>query len=74
MFREQAMTWTTETPTQPGWYWWREYEGSGPQITQVHLFNFVWLNKPFLGIEDIHTRTPLDNMLGEWAGPLEPPT
>lgn len=52
------MTWMTEKPTTPGWYWYRQDKGSVPVIMMVHPHrpeNF-WLTFP-----------------GEWAGPLEVP-
>ena len=29
------MTWTSEKPTQPGWYWWRLEQGKPEMIVEV---------------------------------------
>jgi hypothetical protein len=65
------MTWTTEKPTQTGWYWYRK----GPVVVPLllycgaawdHLVDFAGLTEPVAFMKD-HL---LD---GEWFGPLEPP-
>ena len=66
------LTWTTNKPTQPGWYWWRNKPGA-EKIERVQLFDFVWLKEPYLGVETQYARYPVSTIIGEWAGPLEPP-
>lgn len=29
------MTWTLQRPTEQGWYWWREDEGTAPVVVRV---------------------------------------
>lgn len=64
------MTWTTEKPARPGWYWYRlSHEDYKPEIVSVneigYKMNAVW---PTSGKSEF-----IEGMLGEWAGPLEPP-
>lgn len=52
------LQWTTERPTIPGWYWYRQDQGSVPVVMMIHPYRpeTFWLTFP-----------------GEWAGPLEIP-
>jgi hypothetical protein len=64
------MTWTREKPTQPGWYWWR----TGILCNAVKI-NFD-RNETKLFLEKYGD--PLhgyfvENLGGEWAGPLVEP-
>ncbi len=59
------MKWTEDKPTVPGWYWWRI---AGIPLVVELVFN---MNKELM-IED--DARHLDQLGGEWAGPLEPPT
>jgi len=52
-----TLHWTTERPTQAGWYWWRT-EHRQPRI--------VWWSLP---VEDLNMNHPSS----EFAGPLVPP-
>ena len=63
--------WTTEKPTQTGWYWYRKDATAlsilfycGP--VWDHIVDFAGLNEPVAFTKD-HL------LEGEWAGPLEPP-
>ena len=63
------MNWTTEKPTQPGWY--RQDPAAPPKLIYCgavwdHNFDFAGLDEPVTFMSD-HL------MEGEWAGPLEPP-
>jgi len=65
------MKWTKETPTEPGWYWLREY-GIGPiKMGDVHEFLDVLLCE--------ETGSDLTYRLSDypnstiWYGPIEPP-
>lgn len=60
-----AMTWTTEKPTKPGWYWWRR--GTWMFIRTVHADDDgqCWA--------DGYTVEQLCEHDGEWAGPIAPP-
>lgn len=64
------MKWTSDKPTQPGWYWWRSQVF--PILTMFHVIE----------TSDYHffvdnwgggSMSTLD-MDGQWSGPLEPPT
>jgi hypothetical protein len=64
------MTWTTDKPTVPGWYWWRNAQG----IIEHHI---VWHDEEedFLCmVTDDGNRIDVGSAGGEWAGPLEAPT
>lgn len=58
------MTWTTERPTEPGWYWWRghpDYNGKIGYLTDSKVIIFP--------VGSGH----IDEMGGEWAGPIQKP-
>ena len=62
------VTWTTEKPTMPGWYWyWTGEQGKDPCMARVFAFgghmNAVW--------SDGRSEYVI-SMSGEWMGPLEP--
>ena len=55
--------WTTEKPTEAGWYWWR----SKPSTPQTHLLE--------MQDGELHCMTWEDapeDMGGEWQGPITP--
>jgi hypothetical protein len=56
------MTWTTQKPTVPGWYWYREIEGE-PEILSIYKDNGQLLISG-IGLQEFP---------GEWVGPLESP-
>jgi hypothetical protein len=66
--------WTTEKPTMPGKYWYRAGNGT-PIVVRVYDQRTptptgrmdVWVEVP--GEADCN----IDDMDGEWVGPLEPP-
>jgi hypothetical protein len=64
---------TTEKPTQGGYYWWREIGHKEWFIVKVTIWESDWDRNSvsFLGTENV---AKLDKWFGEWAGPLEPPT
>jgi hypothetical protein len=65
------MTWTTEKPSKPGWYWWRKV-GHKPEMLRVsggysNMIVSVMLSTRVMS-------RPIENDdEGEWAGPLEAP-
>lgn len=79
------VTWTSETPTNAGGYWLKQ----GPMVSLVsvepwHESDLVVLHQgeviamqpgdwivSYFGLE---FPDRLENNMGEWAGPLEPPT
>ena len=59
------MTWTTEKPTRPGWYWYRKGEKDVQLLMDVRKIEGQltahWSN----GVSEV-----IDHMCGEWSGPL----
>jgi hypothetical protein len=62
------LTWTTETPTVPGWYWWRNNTGYEAVVNVVRMP----AGQLYFYVPDVSKSVESAN--GEWAGPLEPPT
>jgi hypothetical protein len=60
------LRWTTQKPTQAGWYWYRgQAHEEEPFIVQVdRAGQFQW---PDGGFQEVTLAK------GEWAGPIEPP-
>jgi len=57
------LTWTTDKPTKPGWYWYRPYrDGQHVEVCRVYEIEI-----------DYWTTIIPPQTGGEWAGPLEPP-
>ena len=62
------MTWTTKKPTKIGWYWYRG-ECDGKTVKALHFIDDDG-EGPYLATSDDVALNDLD---GEWAGPVEPP-
>lgn len=61
--------WTTEKPTQSGWYWLRE-----PALPLMGVIVQVDVEADTVYSSGTHDGASLDQMLGgEWFGPLEMP-
>ena len=63
--RRSALTWTTEPPKVPGWYWWRWAKYQGWMCLAVRD-----------GLIVEHPRKVLrhaQDIGGQWAGPIAPP-
>jgi hypothetical protein len=63
------MTWTRQTPVEPGWWWFK-----GPGGTWIRRIAMVCYYasvdpRPF----DFETNEWVDNIDGEWSGPIIPP-
>lgn len=59
--------WTATPPMEPGWYWWRKYHHSDPQIVELDHNGNVWEG----GCEEYDA---LKDQGGEWhPAPLTPP-
>jgi hypothetical protein len=68
------MKWTTEKPTQDGWYWYRPApDDNRPLITWIQMVSFPITQtvEAFASCEELANF--VDYISGEWAGPLEPP-
>jgi hypothetical protein len=64
---EDIMTWTTRTPTQPGWYWWRLQRNAPKQVLLV---------KTDMSVHGLNGRADhIDELIdGEWSSePLGEP-
>jgi len=64
------MTWTTDKPTKPGWYWYRPASDQNIEVVEIarpHGDLHIYM----LGHPDLCP--PYEQVEGEWAGPLEPP-
>jgi len=64
--------WTSDNPTQPGWYWWRRYDFE-TMILKVVRDSQQVLRVGVVEDEYLLTNQSVENLNGEWAGPLEPP-
>jgi hypothetical protein len=59
------MNWTTDVPTEPGWYWFRDenYDPTPVWVTQGDFDELmVWIG----GFQYVRA------FGGEWQGPIEP--
>jgi len=66
------LTWTSEKPTRPGWYWYRvQVHPEHIGITQVVLIEQYRDWELLMSVIGTDERLPIPN--GQWAGPLEPP-
>ncbi len=61
------MTWTTQKPTQPGWYWWRIYDDEPWQVVQVCVKGDRIFHKR------IGSQFEIDTSKGAWSGPIKEP-
>jgi hypothetical protein len=68
------MTWTTEKPSKPGWYWYRS------PTDRVQIIELVEWNNELRAVgvsPDMHLHLETHRMPhasdAEWAGPLPPP-
>lgn len=65
------MIWTTVKPTKPGWYWWR-VPHCADQIVEIILGGGRNSKRLWVIRQGCGTTTRLDQIDGEWQGPLEP--
>lgn len=66
------LTWTTEKPTQPGWYWWRVTKDDRERrIVHVWFSDRIDPTMPRLIVDGVGDRYDLADC--QWAGPLLPP-
>jgi hypothetical protein len=68
------MSWTIEQPTKPGWYWFREpgLNLDKPMPAWVYQTGDIVYVKLCGAYEDCAEKR-LDELKGEWAGPISPP-
>lgn len=58
------MIWTFDKPTKPGWYWWRLKKQGWMGVHHIDEDLCVSTTEDHDSVDDIN---------GEWAGPLVPP-
>lgn len=64
-----TMTWTTEKPKCPGWYWWRLDAQCEPVVLEVESeYPSLRVRLPYTFFKRKLYRTD-----GEWSGPLPLP-
>jgi len=63
LLHKDRIMWTSEQPTEPGWYWWQD-DTSTPKVMEVLL-----LGEQF-GALGLYTRTPSRGLysLKDWDG------
>lgn len=69
------LTWTTDKPTKPGWYWlkWPDDDDTGKNITLTKVrFEFGKLEVYTIGNDEVDPLSEFGDSY-QWAGPLEPP-
>ena len=69
------VTWTTETPMVPGWYWYRS------KRDRLQIIELIEWTKELRAIgvsqglySQLETHRVPNGPEAEWAGPIEPPT
>ena len=71
-----TLHWTTQPPTEPGYYWWRaeQIDPRWPEIVEINRFVDIH-GTPFLGgyVAGSARRRHINEMTGEWAGPIPEP-
>jgi len=68
-----GLVWSTEVPTIPGWYWYKDHHGV-VRIEQVHQHlqdsdTLTILENSWMGWRHVSIK----NMGRQWAGPIIPP-
>lgn len=79
------MSWTSEYPTKPGFYWIRNYQiegvdDTGPLVAlvlrvvynRVESFEFQFHRNGAPYVNPYHSFTKKDLLSAEWQGPIEP--
>lgn len=62
------LTWTREPPTMPGWYWYQKLPMFTKDVAQVMVHEGVLYVDWGSGFQEL-----VEEMDGEWAGPVLPP-
>lgn len=68
--------WTTETPTEPGWYWWRPEKNIVPHMVYVvweSTMRSVQKDRMFVLYPHSDVEFAVDERPGQWAGPIPEP-
>ena len=73
---ENAMTWTTELPTTPGWYYRRLVSTTHEEFDIFHVYEMQWSHEPInLWMERFGEdgATPVSVCVGYEFQPVKPP-
>lgn len=62
------LRWTTDQPTEPGWYWWQPTY-SKPEVVFIQQISDTWP----LTCDRAGYDTSAMPRVGRWAGPIPPP-
>lgn len=72
------MQWSDATPTEPGWYWFRDREfPKSPQIVLISDLEDRCLNVSWIDGGSLSTRIDIVKRMiptCQWAGPIQEPT
>lgn len=60
--------WTTEKPTQPGWYWWRVDAAHSARVHEFTMYEGRFLETNVTG----RLFNSVVCQCGEWQGPIAP--
>ena len=65
-------SWTTDTPTEPGWYWWKTAPDTEPIVVGIELIKGQGFE--YLGVYIPRLEGDKANKVsGEWSERIEPP-
>jgi hypothetical protein len=64
------VNWSSRTPNEAGWYWYRPYFGTKPALIRIHDHGAENLYVQGIGTDHVLERLEEFDR-GEWAGPLE---
>ena len=68
------LTWTTDKPKAPGWFWYREPGLNGDKPMTAWVFDSHKLFYAHLcAVHQEPVVRQMNHCAGEWAGPMEPP-
>jgi hypothetical protein len=68
------MNWTSNKPTQVGWYWFRKDRDGRAHPVKIYNAGVVYYLWPLDDYANANLTVRLDDCSGEFSGPMEPPT
>ena len=71
---QNGLSWTTDNPTKPGWYWYPHPDMNMGKPMPAWVFDshkVFYVN--FLAVHEEPVVERLTDTRGEWAGLIEPP-
>lgn len=77
-WNKRQSEWTAESPTEPGWYWWRLKKGVDPVVFRLIMAEWyddsddVILPECLCVFNDEMGEKPVDKYRGEWCRIPEP--